>query len=306
MSAPAAAEHVEVLVIGEALVDIVDSGSLTEHPGGSPANVALGLGRRGVDVALLTDLGRDERGARVADHLERSHVRVLDESFSDRRTSTATASLAADGSATYRFDVRWRLSPTPLRLSATVVHTGSIAAFLEPGRQAVLAHIDRLSPQTVTFDPNIRPDLLGSRAAALEAFRELAARADVVKMSDEDAAWLYPGVSSEEVARAVGHLGPRLVVVTRGARGATLSTATSEISVPPVRTTVADTIGAGDTYMASLIVDLLALGDRPLDDGTVGRLGRRAAHAAAVTVSRRGADLPWEHELAGSTDHPHP
>lgn len=303
---PEGFESVDVLVIGEALVDIVDNGQVAEHPGGSPANVALGLGRRGVSVALLTDIGRDERGGRIVRHLERSHVRVLGESFSDRPTSTATARLAADGSASYQFDVQWRPSPAPLAVSATVVHTGSIAAFLEPGRRAVLAHVDRLRPPIVTFDPNIRPDLLGTHAESLDSFREWAARADVVKMSDEDAAWLLPQLSPEDVARAVGQLGPRLVVITRGASGATLTTATSEVHVPPTRASVVDTIGAGDTYMASLIVDLLGLRDRPLDDETVARLGQRAARAAAITVARHGADLPWKHELARLTGHDHP
>ncbi|MEV7630270.1 carbohydrate kinase [Actinoplanes sp. NPDC089786] len=289
----------DVLVIGEALGDIVDDGSVTEHVGGSPANVALGLGRRGLDVALLTQIGRDTRGSRIARHLERSGVRLLDESFSDHATSTATATVAADGSADYRFDVQWRLSPAPLPVSPTVVHTGSIAAFLEPGRHSVLAHIDRLRPPVVTFDPNIRADLLGSHPEALNCFRESAARADLVKMSDEDAAWIYPSMAPDEVARAVGNLGPRLVVITRGARGATLTTATSEVHLPSVKTPVADTIGAGDTYMASLILDLLTLRGHPLDVDTVARMGERAAQAAAITVSRPGADLPWAHELAG-------
>jgi fructokinase len=290
---------VDVLVVGESLMDIVYNGSVTtEHPGGSPANVALGLGRRGVDVAFLTDLGRDPRGRLIVRHLERSHVEVLGE-FSDRPTSTATAMLGLDGSAAYAFDVNWRLSTAPLRVSATLVHTGSIAAFVEPGRQAVLSHLDRLGPRTVTFDPNIRPALLGSHATALDSFRELAARADVVKMSDEDAAWLYPTRSPAEVAHTVGHFGPRLVVITHGSRGATLTTADAQIHVPAVAATVADTIGAGDTYMVSLIVDVLALQDWRLDEETVAHVGARAARAASVTVSRAGANLPWAYELDG-------
>jgi len=288
----------DVLVIGEALIDIVDDGSArVEHPGGSPANVALGLGRRGVNVALLTDLGRDDRGSRIVEHLERSNVRVLDASFSDRPTSTAVATLGSDGSAAYEFDVHWRLSSAPIPVSATVVHTGSIAAFLEPGRSAVLEHLRRLDAPTTTFDPNIRPALLGSHAQALQSFSELAALADIVKLSDEDAAWLYPTLAPDEVGRTVRALGPRLVVVTHGSDGAVLTTETSEVHVPAVVTPVADTIGAGDTYMASLIADMLGATSEFPDAEAIALMGARAARAAAITVSRAGADLPWHDEL---------
>lgn len=315
MTGAPAERRVDALVIGEALVDIVVDGAETaEHPGGSPANVALGLGRRGIDVALLSDIGRDERGSRIVRHLERSNVCVIEQSFSERPTSSATATLGHDGSAAYRFDVRWQPSAEPFPLRPRLVHTGSIAAFLEPGRTAVLRHLDRLVhldrlhhlvAPLVTVDPNIRPALLGTHAQTLVQFEELAARADIVKMSDEDAAWLYPRLTPGEVSRAVRELGPALVVVTLGADGAILTTADGERAVPGVATTVADTIGAGDTFMASLIVDALAVVDGAaegellgaLDPATVDRIGRRAAAAAAITVSRAGADLPWTDDL---------
>jgi len=289
---------VDVLVIGEAIMDIVDDGSAsTEHPGGSPANVAVGVGRRGVDVAFRTDIGRDPRGSRIVRHLERSGVHVLSESFSDRPTSRATAKIDLDGSASYLFDVGWNLPPAPPPLHATLVHTGSIAAFLEPGRRSLMEHLDAARPQIVTVDPNIRPALLGSHAEARADFEELSERAQIVKMSDEDAAWLYPGLTPDEVGAHVVRLGPRLTVLTLGSDGAILTTPELRRIEPAVPTTMVDTIGAGDTYMASLIVDILSLADRPIDDTALTMLGRRAAHAAAITVSRPGADLPWDHEL---------
>jgi len=289
---------VDVLVIGEAIMDIVDDGSAwTEHPGGSPANVAVGVGRRGLDVAFRTDIGRDPRGSRIVRHLERSGVHVLSESFSDRPTSTATARIAPDGSASYVFDVRWNLTPAPLPLRATLVHTGSIAAFLEPGRRSLIEHLDAAQPQIVTVDPNIRPALLGSHAETRADFEELAERADIVKMSDEDAAWLYPELTPNEIGSHVVRLGPRLAVLTLGSEGAVLTTPELQRVEPSVPTTVVDTIGAGDTYMSSLIVDILGLADRPLDEATLTMLGRRAAQAASITVSRPGADLPWTHEI---------
>lgn len=296
----ATAEPLAALVIGEALVDIVDDGtSTTEHPGGSPANVALGLGRRGLDVALLTDLGRDPRGSRIVRHLERSGVHVLAGSFSDRPTSTATATMRGDGSASYLFDVRWNPGAAPLAVAPQLVHTGSIGAFLAPGRATVLAHLDRLDTRLVTFDPNIRPALLGSHAETFADFEELASRADVVKMSDEDAEWLYPLLSPAEVGERVRALGPRLVVITLGAAGALLVAQDAAVSVAASAVSVTDTIGAGDTYMSSLIADLLTT-DRPLDRSTIEVLGIRAAVAAAMTVSRAGADLPWAADLAAA------
>lgn len=293
-----AVESVDVLVIGEALVDIVEDGtSTTEHPGGSPANVALGLGRRGIDVALLTDLGRDPRGSRIVGHLERSGVRVLAESFSDRPTSTATATLRDDGSASYLFDVHWNPGAAKLAVSPVLVHTGSIGAFLQPGCTTVLAHLDRLNARLVTFDPNIRPALLGTHAETLAGFEELASRADIVKMSDEDAGWLYPHMSPTEACERVCALGPRLVVITLGAEGAQLVAQDISVSVAASVGSVSDTIGAGDTYMSSVIADMSTL-DRPLDRSTIEVLGIRAAGAAAITVSRAGADLPWAKDLA--------
>lgn len=288
----------DVLVIGEALIDIVTAAEGSEeHVGGSPANVALGLGRLGVDVALLTRIGNDERGARIAARLGDSGVQVLPESVFPAATSTATARIGADGSATYAFDIDWSLTESAAP-AAQVVHTGSIAAFLEPGATSVLAILRATDAAEITFDPNIRPALVGERPTALARFEEIAAECTVVKMSDEDAAWLFPNTPVDEVAQRVLALGPRMVAVTLGGDGALLATAEHVVRIPPVRVDVVDTIGAGDTFMASLIRSLVETGSRDLDEAAIASIGRAAAAAAAVTVSRAGADLPWARELA--------
>ncbi|MDN3312008.1 carbohydrate kinase [Microbacterium oryzae] len=288
----------DVLVIGEALIDIVAAADgATEHVGGSPANVALGLGRLGVDVALLTRIGADERGARIAARLGDSGVHILPEAVVPAATSTATARIGTDGSATYAFDIDWSL-PEAVAPTAKVVHTGSIAAFLEPGAASVLAILRTCDAAEITFDPNIRPALVGDRATAFARFQEIAAASTVVKMSDEDAGWLFPDVPVDEVAKRVLALGPRMVAVTLGADGALLATAEHVVRIPPVRVDVVDTLGAGDTFMASLIRSLVNAGSRDLDEGAMESIGRAAAAAAAVTVSRAGADLPWARELA--------
>jgi fructokinase len=289
----------EVIVVGEALIDVVHTGDgVTEHPGGSPANVAYGLARLGVSTGFLTSIGTDDRGLAISSHLSGAGVHILPGSQSAAATSTATATLAGDGSATYSFDLLWQLAPVAPPYLPRLLHTGSIASFLAPGAagvKSVLQHCAGLS--TVTYDPNIRPELLGSHHEARTIFEDLGPLTDVVKLSDEDAAWLYPRRSPEDAARHIRGLGTDLVVVTRGSEGSFLLTADTEISVPSVETVVADTIGAGDAYMAALILGLLTRGGEGLAPPILEQIARMASMAAAITVGRPGADLPSSVEM---------
>lgn len=287
-----------VLVIGEALMDITEGPSgVVETPGGGPANIALGLGRRGIPVALLTSLGHDERGDIIAAHLAGSGVRVLPASFRPGATSTARATLDETGAATYAFDIDWALLDDALDEHPAVVHTGSLAAFLAPGADSVQTILRAHPDAVVTFDPNIRPDLVGPADDARATFEAIARRAWVVKLSDEDAAYLYPGLSVAEVTDEILALGPELVAVTLGGEGAVLATARDRATVPAPRVDVVDTIGAGDTFMASLLAEPVIRARVPLTRQDLAAIGARAVAAAAITVSRAGADLPWSHEL---------
>lgn len=291
-------ESLDVLVVGEALMDVVATpDGARESVGGSPANVALGLGRRGVDVALLTQIGPDARGRTITEHLEASGVRLLSASTSLPRTSTAVAHLAEDGSATYDFDIVWDRLPSIEGLSARILHTGSIAAFLEPGAGSVRDILASAGADIVTFDPNIRPALVGAHDVAFATFAETARVSQVVKMSDEDAEWLFPGATPDEALDAVLALGPELAVVTLGSRGALLARSDVRVRVAAVEVTAVDTIGAGDTFMASLLVSFAGRGV-PVTESDLAAVGAAAVRAAAVTVSRAGADLPWAAELA--------
>ncbi len=289
----------DVVVVGEALVDVVASPSgPVEHPGGSPANVAYGLGLLGVRTGLLTALGPDARGAAIENHLQSAGVTLLAGSRSLHRTSSATVKLANDGSAEYGFDITWELSgaaPDPL---PRLLHTGSIATFLAPGAGAVKTLVEQARPHcTITYDPNIRPDLLGSQAEAKDTFEDLVASTDLVKLSDEDARWLYPFKSHEETAAHILGLGAKLAVVTMGAGGAHLSSGEATVNVAAIKTPVADTIGAGDSFMSALILGFLARATADLDAPTLVRMGQMAAAAAAITVSRSGANPPSLEEL---------
>jgi fructokinase len=290
---------VDVLVVGEALVDIVVSPRGTvEHPGGSPANVAYGLGRLGADTALLTSIGDDPHAAAIEKHLHSAGVRLLPGSKSSGATATATATLASNGSAHYDFDIQWdlpRIAPATL---PKVLHTGSIATFLAPGAAVVKELLEQSHQRCViTYDPNIRPALLGSQSEAITIFEELVPFTEVVKLSDEDARWLYPRLALEDIAQRILGLGAGLAVVTVGAEGSLLTTRGAQVVVPSVKSAVADTIGAGDSYMSALIYGLLMRGADGLAPSVLESLGRMASKAAAITVRRAGAQPPTLEEL---------
>jgi fructokinase len=300
------------LVVGEALVDVVlrPGAEPAEHPGGSPANVAIGLGRLGRRVDLLTWLGPDAHGDLVRAHLAASDVHVLAGDRAPDRTSVARAHLDADGAATYEFDLAWDL---PGRWdededAPAVVHTGSIATVIAPGGEAVARLLaDRRATSALTYDPNLRPALMGSPADTLPVVEHLVGLVDVVKVSDEDLAWLHPGVAPVEIARDWLSRGPALVVVTLGGEGAVAVTAAGdELMVTAPRVEVADTVGAGDSFMAGLIdglwtADLLGPDARTriaaADRGTIEQILTRCVRIAAITVSRPGANPPTSADL---------
>lgn len=295
-----------VLVVGEALVDIVHraDGSIDESPGGSPANVALALGRLGRRPRLLTSIGDDRRGQAVRRWLEASGVSL--QGRRAPRTSTAVARLNALGAASYEFAIDWRIELEGVAI-ADALHLGSIASTLEPGATAVADLLAQHRGRAlISYDPNIRPSLIDDGHAVWRQTLSLIEWADVVKASDEDVAWLHPGVDVEDVARRWSQSGPGLVVVTLGSGGCLAVAPGFEVRVPAASVDVVDTVGAGDTFMAALIDGLLGQGVfgasaremlESLDAERMTSLLHRSAIAAAVTVSRPGADPPRREEL---------
>ena len=238
-----------------------------EHVGGSPANVALGLGRLGVPVRLQTALGQDARGERIAAYLAASGVRVDPSSWSLPQTSTAFAHIGPDGAAEYDFHLDWVLSGPPTLAGERVVHVGSVAAFLEPGATTLEKFLTDSPHRTrITFDPNIRPALVGDHAAAVDRVRRIARMASLVKLSDEDAAWLYPGEPTEQVFDRFLSLGVETVAITLGGSGAALASQSARAHVPAPAVKVVDTVGAGDTFMAALIDAILSQGRGAIDE----------------------------------------
>ncbi len=272
-------------------------------------NVAVALGRLGHTSHLLTQIGQDERGDRIREHLDASHVLLTPGSGTAQRTSTAEATLDSTGAASYVFDLDWDPDPSGLPEAIDAVHTSSIAAALAPGAQTVATVLEQCaSTATISYDPNARPDLMGDPVRTREQVDTIIARADVVKSSDEDVAWLYDTEDVEDVVASWLRHGVSLAVLTRGGEGAVGFTAAGRVPVEPVRVEVADTVGAGDTFSAG-ILDALAglqlLGAdkreqlRAITAEDTATVLQRAARLAAVTVSRSGANPPWSHELEG-------
>lgn len=317
------AQPAEVFVAGEALIDLVadPDGRYRPIPGGSPANVAVGLARLGAATHLLARLGTGSFGAVVRAHLQANDVSLEHAVETDDPTTLAVVSLDEHGRAGYDFyaegtaDWGWRDDELPDALpgSTRALVTGSIAAAREPGASALLRMIRREHERglvSVVLDPNLRPTLLGAHDEVRARWDELIGLADVVKVSDEDLAWLLPGRPPADVAADWAARGPGLVVVTRGPDGAVgVTSSGTEVAVATPAIEVADTVGAGDAFTSGL-VDSLRL------DGLLGHDGRarlaelrepqlrtvleRAALVAALTCARPGADPPTAAELAES------
>ncbi|MBM7847254.1 PfkB family carbohydrate kinase [Arthrobacter roseus] len=300
-------------VIGEALVDRVvsDTAPTRSHVGGSPMNVAVGVARLGYPAQFIGRYGNDDDGRLIAEHLRAN--RVIDAlGPDDHRTSVAVATLDPVGSAAYAFDLDWDLPALIARLpelldGTTLLHTGSIASMLTPGAREVLTAVEHARPAaTISYDPNCRPTIITDRDYARGQAEKFVALADIVKASDEDLQWLYPERDAQETARAWLAMGTCAVVVTRGSKGPWAIAASGEATVKTPVVGVVDTVGAGDSFMAAL---LAATVRQELDGGhrreqlrsiTVKQLKQVltfASAAAAVTVSRAGANPPNRAEL---------
>ncbi|MGY2876129.1 fructokinase [Marmoricola sp. URHA0025 HA25] len=298
-----------VLVVGESLVDSVQTrdGHLSEYVGGSAANVAVALARLGRPTRLATSFAADRHGEMIAAHLAAAGVELACDVAAVDHTSTARATIGTAGAAEYTFDLEWRLNPVSPDEDPVVVHTCSLGAVLQPGAEDVLSLLGRLRERSaVTYDVNARPVITGTGPDLAARVDAVVAVADLVKASDEDLEALYPDCSYAHAAGALLDLGPAVVVVTRGAEGALWLDREGQVETESRPVEVADTIGAGDTFMAGLVDALWEhrllgaghradLGALPRDEVTA--VLEHAAHAAAVTVSRPGADPPYRHEL---------
>ena len=305
------------LICGEALYDVfVGAGDdpasfpLRAQAGGSPFNVALGLARMEEPVGLLTGLSRDVLGTRLFSMLEREGVATDYLMRTDRPTTVVLVTLTDDGQPSYVFyggdsaDCGVTSAELPvLGPEISGIHFGSYSLVVEPVADAFASLLPDLGERFVSLDPNIRPTIepdMGVWQARVQSYAE---HADLVKISAEDIDLLYPGRTHEALAEALLGSGAKLVVVTDGGapvRAWTQSGLRAEVA--PLVSDVVDTVGAGDTFQAALIARLHQLGDpksrvAALQQSDLDDLLAYAARAAAITCSRRGADLPRLSEL---------
>ncbi|MCG8914415.1 carbohydrate kinase [Actinokineospora sp. PR83] len=298
-----------ITVVGEALADLIaaaDGRTFTAHPGGSPANVALGLARLGTASVLGTRLGDDLFGTLVRTHLTDAGVDVRPLPAPTSDTSVAFAATDAAGVARYDFRITWDVTALPPLDGAECLHTGSLATLLEPGARVVEAAMR--TERTVSYDPNVRPSLSGTPAEERPRVERQVALSDVVKVSEEDLGWLYPG--EDPVGRAARWLalGPSLVVVTLGADGAHAVTGNHTTTRPGPPTTVVDTVGAGDAFTAGLLHWLSRAGLLSGNHTAIASVTERSLEnaldfanaVAAITCSRAGANPPTLAELGAA------
>ncbi|MEV6579395.1 carbohydrate kinase [Streptomyces sp. NPDC051582] len=294
-----------IVVGGEALIDLVPvaqpPGALVPRPGGGPYNTALALGRLGAEVAFCSRVSTDGFGEGLLAGLRAAGVDLSLVQRGPEPTTLAVPSLAPDGSAAYGFYVegtadRLFTLPRALPEGSRALALGTCSLALEPGASAYEALLRRESGRGLLtlLDPNIRPALIADPAAYRARFLGWLPYVRVLKLSEEDARWLGGCVSDWLAA------GPSAVVLTRGGRGLEVRTREgAEYGVPARRVAVADTIGAGDTVNAALLHRLSALpAGGPVDADWPGILAY-AAHAAALTCTRAGAEPPYAAELGG-------
>jgi fructokinase len=287
-------------VIGESLVDVfTDSeGLTTERPGGSPFNVAVGLARLDIATELFTATGDDSRGQQLLAALTAEGI-VVTRGTTRSPTAVAAATVDATGRATYSFDMTWDPQFGNDWPDLDALHFGSIGSVVAPGAAEVTAVVDGYRGKAlISYDPNWRDGL--TDVSPRDVVEANAARADVVKLSDDDAVAVYPGADLETVARTLLELGPALVIITKGAAGASAWTAKTEKHCGASPVEVVDTVGAGDAFMATVLSEL---GGMTRDK--VAALNKRelelvlefASFVAAKCCGRVGADPPRLAEL---------
>ena len=290
------------------LIDLIpgSDGVRVPHVGGGPANTAKALARLGHDVQFIDGISTDEYGVAARKELLDDEVKLDLALTSDKPTCLAIISLDAnggasyefkiDGTATFDFDLKWL--PDPSRYKPQVLHIGTLVTVIQPGADVLYDWVMQVAEfAPIVFDPNIRPSVMGDHDLYEAAVEKWAALSSVIKVSDDDMAWLYPGQKYEDVAQRWLKDGAALVVVTRGSNGIIGFTQEGAVEVDGAKITVADTVGAGDTVGAIIVEAMVEKGILALTGDVLKATLHRAAVAAGITCSRKGAQPPYKHEL---------
>lgn len=306
-----------ILCCGEALIDMLPRTTTQGEPafapyvGGAVFNTAIALGRLGAPAGFFSGLSSDLFGGQLRDALGASKVSSTYAHTSPKPTTLAFVRLT-NGQATYTFydenTAGRMLTIDDLPALGSEIEAmlfGAISLISEPAGGAYEEFMRREHANRVMMlDPNIRPNFIPDKAKHLKRIRAMMAMADIVKLSDEDLNWFGEAGSHEDVIRNWLDRGPKLIVVTHGSEGAVGYSKDHAVTVMPEKVEVVDTVGAGDTFNAGILAALHEQG--LLTKSAIGTLTQDAirkalvlgAKAAAVTVSRAGANPPWRHEIA--------
>lgn len=312
-----------IVVTGEALIDMnpAELGSQTAylpHPGGSPYNVAIGLGRLGRDVWFLGRLSTDGFGQRLRSHLQASQVNLEYVAEGPELTTLAIVTLSPSREPIFSFycentaDRLLRPQHLPQHLpEGALLHFGSISMLLEPTASTIEGLVEReAGRRLITLDPNVRPFLIPDKTAYLQRLRGWLALSDLVKVSQADLEWLYPGRPLEAIAAEWRSYGPEMIIITRGGEGAMALSGQGFCQTTAPRVEVADTVGAGDAFMGGMLawLDQHQVRQRAhlasLSSEQIVATLAFAARVAALTCTRSGANPPWREEVSQAPEAP--
>jgi fructokinase len=294
-------------VVGEVLIDLLPDGDKQKAVvGGGPANTAVALSKLGIDTQFIDGISGDEYGVMAKDELVSSGVNLDYVKYSDKPTCLAIVSLSDLGLASYEFvmkntatfDFNSTWLPNPQTERPSLLHIGTLATAIEPGASVLYEwaqSVAKVAP--IVFDPNIRPAVISDRRQYLMQVERWVSISSTVKVSDEDIRWLYPSFGIDQVIDNWLAKGPSLIVVTYSDKGLAGYRLGEKVSVDAVKVVVADTVGAGDTVGAILVEAIVLEGLSSLSGVRLEMMLNRAAKAAAITVSRTGANPPSKEEI---------
>ncbi|HEY3293321.1 MAG TPA: carbohydrate kinase [Candidatus Nanopelagicaceae bacterium] len=292
-----------IWVCGEILIDVLPQGSLVA---GGPANTAMALALLGKDVEFIGVISTDEYGDLARRKFSEDGVSISHVLDSAKPTAMAKVSVdeegiasyvfSIDGTATFDFNGTWL--PDPSRAKPALLHIGSLATIVEPGAKELYEWAMRVGEfAPIVYDPNVRPAYLSDRDRYHESVEDWISIASVVKASEDDLTWLYPGTDIVAIAKAWITSGVDIVVVTKGAKGLMAVTSEEVVEVPGLSVGVVDTVGAGDTVGAIISKAILENGLENLRGKVLREALDCAALAAAITCSRAGMQPPTKSEL---------
>ncbi len=297
----------QVWVAGEALIDLIPNRN-TSQPivGGGPANTAKALARVGVDTQFIDGISTDDYGLMIKDELRSSGIKLDYVKYSDKPTCLAIVSLNEKGSASYEFviegtatfDFSQQWLPNPAQLKPSLLYTGTLATIIEPGASELFNWAQSVAKSApIVFDPNIRAAVVSDRKIYLSQVERWVAISSAVKVSQEDLTWLYPSLEIDQIVDHWLTMGVLLVVVTFGDQGLAAYRLGEKIKVDAIKVEVVDSVGAGDTVGAILVEAIVKDGLDNLRGSRLEMMLKRAAKAAAITVSRAGANPPTSEEI---------